>query len=928
MQIHKSHNVHNQSFVCAFLLGSNLAPTYRTFMTMAASYIKRTLLVHHKAVYSAALMMLLILVVTSTVWAQTTGKIAGKITDKDGLPMPGTNIVLEGSTRGASSDTKGDYFILNISPGTYTLIFSIIGYETVRVTDVRVQVDRTTTIDMVMREANLTLDEIVVSAEASMITRDQTSASAKITGDELKVLPTDSFLKTISLQAGVNRSAGGSIHIRGGRSTEIKYYVDGVAVSNPFSNGLAVPVQNESIQEIEVISGTFNAEYGQANSGIINIVTKDGSDTFAATFNGSVGGFFTGRNDIFYDIEHAKPYGQQVYESTLSGPIFKEKLTFFTNFRYTDSEGYLFGRRIFTPSDSSVFSSNDPTSWIIRSSGDSAFVPMNVSTSNSALAKLTWKISNSIKVSYSATRSYGKSQGYSHLYRYNPDYRPTSRSESYNHLLTLNHILNNRTFYNLRLTSYSTNAKQFVYEDPFDERYRFIEGRNQQPSDVFNTGGVNNYHFRRTSTTWAARFDISRQMNTYHLVKTGVEFRYNDLFQRDFFIQARRQTGLTREIPPIESRFHNTFTKNPYEFAAFLQDKIEVRDLIINVGVRFDYFNANSEVPTDLRDPGNTRGALYDEAYTPASAKYQLSPRIGFAFPISSSGVIHASYGQFFQIPEFSRLYENPEFEVTASNFSQYIGNADLEAQRSTTYEIGLQQELGMYTAIDLTAYYRDIRNLLGTGLYASRTGGDSWGRYENADFGSVRGISLAWNIRTDVGVRGSINYTYQSARGNGSDPKQAFFDAQANNEATRILIPLAWDQRHNVGGSLTYQKGLFNAGLIGSYGTGYPFTPTDLQRQPLSELRNEARYEPEFEVDLRLARNFKLSGFTGQVYLFGENILDFYRQDRRPRLYIRDIEAHNQSGKNVINSLEEYRSNPAVHPSPRLVRLGFQILI
>ncbi len=873
-------------------------------------------------------MVLLALVVTSSAWAQTTGKIAGKITDAQGLPLPGANVIIEGTTRGGSSDVKGDYFILNVSPGSYTLIFSIIGYETVRVTDVRVQVDRTTTIDMVMKEANLMFDEVVVSAEASMITRDQTSASAKITGDELRVLPTDSFLKTVTLQAGVNRGAGGTIHIRGGRSTEIKYYVDGVAVTNPFSNGLAVPVQNESIQEIEVISGTFNAEYGQANSGIINIVTKDGGDKLAATFNGSVGGYLTGRNDIFYDIENAKPYGQQVYESTLSGPIVKEKLTFFTNFRYTDSDGWLFGRRIFTPSDSSVFSSNDPSSWIIRSSGDSSVVPMNVSTSNSALAKLTWKLSNNVKLGYSATRSYGKAQGYSHLYRYNPDYRPTSRSESYNHLLTLNHVLNNRTFYNLRLTAYTTNARQYVYEDPFDERYRFIEGRNQQPSDVFNTGGVNNFHFRRKSTTWAARFDISRQMNTYHLVKTGVEFRYNDLFQREFFIQARRQTGLTREIPPIESRFHNTFTKKPYEFAAFLQDKIEVRDLIINVGVRFDYFNANSDVPTDLRDPGNTRGAPYDEAYKPASAKYQLSPRIGFAFPISASGVIHASYGQFFQIPEFSRLYENPEFEVTASNFSQYIGNADLEAQRSTTYEIGLQQELGMYTAIDLTAYYRDIRNLLGTGLYASRTGGDSWGRYENADFGSVRGISLAWSIRTDVGVRGSINYTYQSARGNGSDPKQAFFDAQSNNEAARILIPLAWDQRHNVGGSVTYQKGLFNAGLIGSYGTGYPFTPSDLQRQPLAELRNEARFEPEFVVDLRLSRNFKLNGITGQVYMFGENILDFYRQDRRPRLFIRDIEAHNLSGKNIINSLEEYRSNPAVHPSPRLVRLGFQILI
>jgi len=860
--------------------------------------------------------------------AQTTGKIAGKITDVSGAPMPGTNVVVEGSNRGASANAKGEYFILNLPPGNYTLVFSMIGYETVRVNQVRVQVDRTTTQDMVMKEASLEMDEIVVSAEASLITKDQTSASAKISGDELKILPADGFLKTISLQAGVNRSAGGTIHIRGGRASEIKYYVDGVAVSNPFSNGLAVPVENNAVQEVEVISGTFNAEYGQANSGIINIVTKEGSDRFSASFNSSVGGYFTGRKNIFYDIDHAKPYGQQVYDGTLSGPIIKNNLSFFTNVRYTDSEGYLFGRRIFSPADSSVFASNNPAQWIIESTGDSSAVPMSVSTGNTAMLKLTWRLLGNMKMSYSTTRSFGKSRGYSHQYRYNPDFLPTSRSETYNHLFTVNQIFNNRTFYNLRLTMYTTDGKSYAYADPFDERYRVIEGRSQQPSDVFNTGGVSNYHFKRSSTTYAARFDISRQMNSYHLVKTGVEYRMNDLYFREFNIQARRQNNLEREIPPLESRFHNQYQKRPYEMAAFIQDKIEVRDLIINIGVRFDYFNANSDVPTDLRDPGNTRGVPYDEAFRPAKAKFQLSPRVGFAFPISAQGVIHASYGQFFQIPELSRLYENAEFEVTASNFSQYIGNADLEAQRSSTYEIGLQHELGPYMAIDLTAYYRDIRNLLGTGLYASRTGGDSWGRYENADFGSVRGISLAWSIRTDSGVRGSINYTYQSARGNGSDPKQAFFDAQANSEATRVLIPLAWDQEHNIGGNLTYQNGPYSAGLISRYGTGYPFTPSDLQRQPLSELRNQARYEPEFYVDLRVARNFKLNALTGQFYVFGENLLDFYRRDRRPRLYIRDIEAHDQNGKNSINSLQEYRSNPAVHPAPRLVRLGFQVFL
>ena len=90
---------------------------------------------------------------------------------------------------------------------------------------------------------------------------------------------------------------------------------------------------------------------------------------------------------------------------------------------------------------------------------------------------------------------------------------------------------------------------------------------------------------------------------------------------------------------------------------------------------------------------------------------------------------------------------------MQSSNFTQYLGNPNLNPQSSTTYEIGLQQQLGEFIGIDLAAYYRDLRALIGTTLYEARTGGDTWGRYENTDFGRVRGISLATEIRTEYGT-------------------------------------------------------------------------------------------------------------------------------------------------------------------------------
>ena len=861
----------------------------------------------------------------AVVLAQTTGKIAGRITDTDDQPLPGVNVVIEGTSIGSSTNLKGEYFILNLKPDEYTLIVTMIGYQKQTINNVKVESGRTTRINLKMKQETFEGQEVVVTAVEEMVKKDQTSASAKVDSKELLASPAENFTDAIAVQAGVSQGQDGSLHIRGGRNSEIKYYVDGVAVSNPFNNALASPVENTAVQEVEVISGTYNAEYGQANSGIVNIVTRSGSSEFEGLFRSSVGGFISDNNNQIFDIDESSTIGQKVFEGTISGPTGIKGLTFFTNARYTDKNGWLKGRRIFMPQDSSDFSSSNPNRWEIESTGDSTVVPMNPSTGNTVMGKLTYQLNNYIKISYTATRAFTKSKFYNHNFRLNPEYMPTQRNNSLNQLLVFNHTLGDRTFYNVRLSAFTTDFSQFVFEDPFDERYKVIENRNNQPSDVFNTGGVDNTHINRESKTYALRFDINRQIGTTHLVKAGFEFRQHDLEFEEFDIRALRVNNFERTIPPINSQQHNKYDKDPVEISAFIQDKIEIQDLIINAGIRFDYFDPKSIVPTDLRDPENSRNVPFNEAFRDAEVKTQVSPRIGFAFPISPSGVIHASYGLFFQIPQFSQLYENPEFEVSPSSFSQFIGNADLEAQESTMYEIGLQQQLGKNVAIDLTTFYRDQREQVGTELFSSRTGGDNWGRFENNSFGRVRGVTLATKIRTDIGVVGSINYTFQSAKGTESNPKQAFFDRQQNNSPLRELVALSWDQRHNVSTSLSYEKKQISLGLLGEFHTGFPFTPEDNQRIEIIELRNEALFDPEFTIDLRAAYKFTFSGLNSQLFFNAKNILDFSRDNREPQIFPSEIQAHNRNGKDLINSLRDFRFNPGIQPSPREVRLGIQ---
>lgn len=149
------------------------------------------------------LLVLVFVLLPSFLVAQTTGKIAGRVVDAaTGAGIPGANIVILGTPRGAASDLDGNYFILNIEPGVYTVIASFVGYETKRVEGVRVGVDRTATVNFSMAEDNALSQEVVIQANKTLVEVDRTSSSAKIGGEQISSLPVDSFLETIGLQAG------------------------------------------------------------------------------------------------------------------------------------------------------------------------------------------------------------------------------------------------------------------------------------------------------------------------------------------------------------------------------------------------------------------------------------------------------------------------------------------------------------------------------------------------------------------------------------------------------------------------------------------------------------------------------------------------------------------------------------------------------
>lgn len=240
--------------------------------------------------FGLALVLSLIFHSASLAEFGTKGKIAGTVIDESGETLIGVQVYIDGTTKGTLTDVDGKYTIINLDPGTYTVVFSYIGFATTRVEKVQVIVDKTTEVNVTLREEVIEGQEIVVTAERPIVEKDRTTTTSYISSEQLEALPLVSINEAINQTAGVVDG-----HFRGGRTGEVSYLVNGVPINNAFNNGASFDVEQNMVSSLEVISGVFNAEYGQALSGVVNIVTKGVSPEWSGNFLGYVGRIVSGR---------------------------------------------------------------------------------------------------------------------------------------------------------------------------------------------------------------------------------------------------------------------------------------------------------------------------------------------------------------------------------------------------------------------------------------------------------------------------------------------------------------------------------------------------------------------------------------------------------------------------------------------------------
>lgn len=878
--------------------------------------------------------IIMILFVTNfSLFAGTTGKIAGKILDKETKePLIGANIIIIGTNMGSAADVDGNYYIINIPPGVYEIKASSIGYTSMTFKNVRVSVDQTTTIDFELSTESIQINEVVVSAEKPIVQHDLTSTEASISGSQISMLPLEDVSAVVNLQAGVVDG-----HFRGGRSNEVQYLIDGVPVNDVFSGQSSISAEVNSIEEIQVLTGTFNAEYGEALSGVVNQVTKIAGEDYAGEVSAYVGDYVSSHSDVFENIDNINPLSVRNIQGNFSGPVpgLSKLLKFFISGRYNYDDGYIYGKRMFNPSDISDFSANDPADWVIGATGDGKYVPMNNNRRLTLQGKLAVNVGGGRGIVFTGMYQNEDYKNYDHAYKLNPDGDYQKHHKSFLGIASYTYVLNNSAFIDIVFSGIRSEFNQYVFENPFDNRYVDPQLKQVVSGSAFLTAGTENWHFSHTTTTLTGKADFTWQVDNINQIKTGIEFQHHTLDYTDFQIVIDASTDYKPALPKPGAFNYNIYNANPYQIAYYIQDKVELDYLIVNAGIRFDYFEPDGEYlkdPNKINELDVLKPPFPDSLIQKASAKYQFSPRIGISYPITDKGAIHISYGHFFQIPPFENLYRNPNFRIPLTgdfpeNIGNTIGNADLKPQQTIMYEIGLQQELTSQFGVTLTGYYKDIRNLLSTEIYI-KNDFRKFSKLINKDYGSVKGITLSLEKRFLDGFAGTIDYTYQVAKGNASDPNDAFNKAQASPPIliNKQLVPLNWDRTHSL--NFTFTAGIpgdYILSFVGKIGSGLPYTPS-LQNQRTG-LENSDNKPAIFNVDLYLTKYFtlgdhKISVFAKVFNLFDtENELDVFGDTGRAG-YSLELTRKQQQPRGV-NNLKEYFTRPDFYSAPRQIILG-----
>ncbi len=985
-----------------------------------------------------------------TLLAQATGKIEGRVRDQAGAPIANAQVFVVGTAFNALTNPQGYYFINNVPASTISVRAAFIGYKSTQVDGVKVLAGQTGTVDIQLEQTPVEIVEItVVSQTQPLVPRDEVTTKQRVDGQFADALPVDNLNQVLQLQPGVIEDTDGGLSIRGGRESENATYIDGVPIQAGYrgdafvgSLGTEITIGTNAFEEASVTTGSSSAEFGNAKSGIISIVTKTGGNEYV----GSLG------------YETDEPFGVNSgvgfnrIEGGVSGPL-AGRLTFALN-------GTLEGRKsveeglnsqdtpIFlqagvdtTINQVSILDDNPDTPFDERLAADTTTVNIyNYAVSRGscdqfanagadglngpdgasvqairdnygfdcngvrmpATARSTYSMTGKLNYTYGTgsrvSLALAQSRFHGHTFPFIVSYINNLSTgllrgfSNRNRLATLNWTQNlsksaeralaldvalsyqqDRTI-NSPLTidsdlstrdpfgGFIIKGMEFDYDfDNFPVTQGLIDNvrRNDgriTPIDVNNGsnylmvdrlrnnayglyGNYQNFANTLDLSTWAMgeQGRYTNDSDTPTRVSLYKEDRYIGKatldWQADRYNRLKLGGELTRynidnySFRLTDKFFSDAYIEKPVRWNAFVEDRLDLGDVVVVGGLRYDWYDTRASRPFATDTAGNTYAFPrvstmpgFDPAdptslFVRDQSHNYLSPHVQVSFPVTDRTNFRLSYSHQVQAPDFGLLLGGINTDIGNTNTNQVYGS-DLDFGKTVAFEFGIRHAFSDDMVLDVAAYNKDIVSDPAArlvSLFDPAVGRDNDFRIlTNLDFGNVRGLDVRLDRRFGNFFNGTIAYAYQQAKNTGSDPftytnfgSRIVNQVGGNNGAQpppQGILPTDDSRPHALTGAFSitipgdFRQGtvmgniLRNVSVFSTFrytsGTAYTKCGESNEEQSVLSIENCVRLFPEGlntqrlpafkELNARLTKSFGLGGLDLTGYLDVRNLLNF----------------------------------------------------
>lgn len=913
------------------------------------------------------------------IYAQSTGIIKGRVTNQEsGEPLAGVNVIVQGTYWGASTDVEGRYEIRGIEPGQYDIQLSYIGYKTYQQTGVQVAAAVTVELDFGMEISVLSFGrDVVVIGKRPLFDVKETASSTRMSKEDLEVMVVHDVVDILSKTGGVT-TTDNEIHVRGGRLDETLFVVDGIVTKDPLTgNSTNLYVNADAIEEMEVLTGGFNAEYGQAMSGVVNVRLKEGKEDF----EGSLKVTSDGAGGLLPD------YGTRRLEFNLGGPSLTGlalaeiglnlpgSLHFFLNgYGKVSDTSYPHASKLHPHQ-----SLNFPGGLISDEQMQNLITALAPKQQNDwhAMLKSTWKITPLFQWSNSIDISLNVNQGYMPSYRYInilDNYNTKTRTSV---LMNSNlvHTLNSKSFYEIKLSRFTTedhSAVQDLHWSDYEERLD-LEPNFYVPSsrdgdievtygDEFYDTGMSPEWYNTNSVNNAIKADWSYTLSERQSLKSGVEGNWVTLQVLDINEPWIGTTGLGADFDFYRASTHYG--------SAYLQDNITFEGMIINVGLRYDYWVPGKYLEDAVNDSPQVvlTEAAVDKFMDDSRemfgrrVKMHLSPRLGISHPVTKNDVLYFYYGHFSQLPTFQYVFA--KLNSNSQGAYQVIGNPTLNPKTTVQYEFGVKHRFNEDQVLELKAYWKNMYNYETSQSITSenpRYAHLRFNMYFNADYARSRGIEAIVRSRLWKHIYADGHFSYSIATGKSSNPDDNLLvQAGALSEKPLGENYLSWDRPVRAFLNLSYYQPPtssatflnlkdWGASLRLDYESGRRYTSQTLLEDPgRNDLpigqrlgddgeiywygtsnsdtpNNRIAKKPRFTVDSRLYKNWIINDMRIRLLFEVENLLN----NKIPR----QINVFTGEGMNPGDMISysyygspDPRLNPARFESPMTAQIGLQV--